>query len=134
MPLDTSLWVGRNFPPHQITVTKDMLTAFATAVEEADMDEAPPTFPIYLDLSAPEAADRLSSLGIPLLNVLHAEQAFTSHRPIVAGMRLSCRTRLTKLSEKKEGALLFVTFETSFSDEAGVAATMIFTIAVRNTP
>lgn len=66
-------------------------------------------------------------------NVLHAEQGFTSHRPIVAGMTLSCSTTLTALSEKKGGTLLITTFETTFEDADGLVAEMQFTLAVRNT-
>ncbi|WP_424830492.1 FAS1-like dehydratase domain-containing protein [Ruegeria sp.] len=133
MPLDTSGWLEREFPSHRIQVTQDQINAFAAAVGESDLSEGPPTFPVFLDFASPEAARRLQTLGIPLPSVLHAEQGFTSHRPVVAGMDLTCSTKLSGLVEKKGGALLLVTFDTQFEDEAGLVAEMVFTLAVRNT-
>lgn len=131
MLFDTESWQGTEFPAHTVDVTADKIRRFASAIGEEGEDEAPITFPVYLDYARANPNDRLEQLGIPLACILHAEQSFSFERSIIAGMQVDCATRVASVVEKKEGALILLTFVTEFSEIKGFLGTMTLTIAVR---
>jgi acyl dehydratase len=64
---------------------------------------------------------------------MHGEQAFTIHRPIVAGDVLTGRQKVVDVYERKGGALTFVVTETALRDQRGEPVTDLrTTIVVRN--
>src|SRR4051794_34232793 len=104
MPVDQS-FVGRVYPPTPpYRVSREKIAEFADAINDpnpayrdpaaaqalghADV-VAPPTFPIVLTLKAGGEATRDPELGIDYSRVVHGEQRFVHHRPVVAGDVLS---------------------------------------------
>lgn len=105
MAMDAA-FVGRSFPfarPYQVGAEK--LREFAAAVGEAsplchdpeaaraagyDDLVAPPTFAIAVTAAAQEAVIFDPELGLDFSRVVHGDQRFVHHRPIVAGDELHC--------------------------------------------
>jgi acyl dehydratase len=104
MPVDQS-FVGRVYPPTPpYRVSREKIAEFADAINDpnpayrdpaaaqalghADV-VAPPTFAIILTLKAGGEVTRDPELGIDYSRVVHGEQRFVHHRPILAGDVLS---------------------------------------------
>ncbi len=84
---------------------------------------APPTFSVTQILAVPRE-ERESRLGANLdyARVLHGEQEFVYRRLPVAGETLKATLRISKDFEKegkRGGKMRFVTYETTFTDDAG---------------
>lgn len=141
--------IGRCFGPSQVRVDAGRLRFFAKATGETrDLYRstgaacaagyanipAPPTYAFCLGmLDEDEPMGWISELGIDLTRVLHAEQAFTYHRPLCAGDDLTLTRRIIDVQDRKGGALTFVTADTEGRDPADVLVVgMRMTIAVRN--
>jgi acyl dehydratase len=104
MPVDPS-FVGRAYPPTPpYRVSREKIAEFADAISDpnpAYRDPAaaqalghgdvvaPPTFAIVLTLKAGHQVVHDPDLGIDYSRVVHGEQRFVHHRPIVAGDELS---------------------------------------------
>jgi acyl dehydratase len=143
--------VGRSFAPAFAEVTGDGIRRFARAIGEYgavchERDTAiaagfpdvvaPPTYIFVVQFGAMHPADVLGELGIEgdAGKLLHAEQAFDYVRPIHAGDRLRFEEHIADITEKKGGALLFVTIETIVTDATGErVATIRHTEVVRMT-
>ncbi|MBS7697644.1 MULTISPECIES: MaoC family dehydratase N-terminal domain-containing protein [unclassified Chelatococcus] len=141
-----ALQIGRVFRAHTIEVTADAIVAYARAIGETDPIyelsapqrsgdaalPAPPTFLFTLSIAKPRPFDVYEELGIDQTRILHAEQFFRFERLIVAGQRLTFTPRLTGVSEKQHGSLLFVTTTTAVADETGQRVAELGTvIAIR---
>jgi acyl dehydratase len=50
----------------------------------------------------------LADLQVPIAKILHGEQGFVYHQPVVAGDTITVRSRITDIYDKKNGALEFV--------------------------
>ena len=72
----------------------------------------PATPPVFEFLSDPE-------VGIALPKLLHAEQAFTFHRPIRAGETLFTTGTFEELTVKERRGMYLTTFVTRSQDAAG---------------
>jgi acyl dehydratase len=100
MPVDQS-YVGRVYPPTRpYEVGREKIREFAEAINDpnpvyrdpaaaqalgyADVI-APPTFAIVLTLPAGGQVIRDPDFGIDYSRVVHGEQRFVHHRPVVAG-------------------------------------------------
>jgi acyl dehydratase len=141
--------VGMTFPPITATVEPGRLRYFFNTTGEKN--------PVYRDAGTAEAAgyagqpvpptylfclemmdnDRpfefLEALNVDLGRVLHGEQSFTYHAPVVVGDRLTFRSRVTDVADKKGGALTFIGVETEVTNQVGVhVADTRRTIVVRN--
>ncbi|MSR12981.1 MAG: MaoC family dehydratase [Gammaproteobacteria bacterium] len=116
-------FVGYTSPPCTLEVEKGRLRMFAHAIGQTDpvyCDEAaaqargypslpvPPTFLFCLEMDRPDPYGWFDDVGIPLPEVLHAEQAFTYHRMAYAGDRLTFHAEITDIYAKKNGLLEFV--------------------------
>jgi len=100
MPVDQS-FRGRSFPPTRpYEVGRDKIREFADAINDPNpvyRDRAaaqalgypdviaPPTFAIVLTLPAGGEVIRDPEFGLDYSRVVHGEQRFVHHRPIVAG-------------------------------------------------
>ena len=108
--LDRSL-VGREGEPTVVEVERGMIRRFAEALGDPNpnyVDEAaaraagypslvaPPTFPAALAMN--ERFRQSLDLGTRLL--LHSEQHFEYGRPVVAGDRLTLRSRVADVQER----------------------------------
>ena len=140
--------IGRLSEPYTVEVEKGRLRFFAKAIGETDpiyTDEeaahaagyrslpAPPTFAFCLEMERPDPLQDIEALGIEIEKVLHAEQSFTYHAPIVAGDRITFRNRIADIYQKKGGALEFVSQDFSAVNQDGVlVAELQRLLVVRN--
>ncbi|MGY4417898.1 acyl dehydratase [Bradyrhizobium sp. JR6.1] len=94
----------------------------------------PPTYLFCLEMmDAAEPFEFLTALGIDLARVLHGEQRFDYHAPVVIGDTLTFRPRVTSVTEKKGGAMALIVVETAVTNQAGIhVADTSRTIVVRN--
>jgi acyl dehydratase len=75
----------------------------------------------------------LTALGIDLARVLHGEQRFDYHAPVVVGDTLTFRPRVTGVTDKKGGAMTLIVVDTPVTNQRGVhVADVSRTIVVRN--
>lgn len=127
--------VGRTYPaiePYQ--VSREAVRAFADAVRAQDAAArdvaaaqalghadlvAPPTFAIIVAQRAEAAVVADPQAGIDFSRVVHADQRFTHHRPIVAGDELLAQTTVDAVRALGTGAM--VTFRTEITDLEGQA-------------
>ena len=98
---------------------------------------APPVPPTYLFclemMDATVPFEFLTALNIDLARVLHGEQRFDYHAPVVIGDSLTFRPRVTGVSEKKGGAMTLVVVETKVTNQNGVhVADVSRTVVIRN--
>src|ERR1700682_2149911 len=141
--------VGRSFMPITAHVEPGRLRYFCNTLGEsnpvylvvnaarAERDEALPAAPTYLFclemMDAAEPFEFLTALDIDLARVLHGEQRFTYHAPVVVGDTLTFKPRVTGVTEKKGGAMTFIVIETEVINQKGIhVADTSRTVVVRN--
>ncbi|MGY4313872.1 MaoC family dehydratase N-terminal domain-containing protein [Bradyrhizobium sp. JR3.5] len=133
--------VGRSFTPVTARVEPGRLRFFLDTLGETNpvyRDGAaapvPPTYLFCLEMmDAAEPFEFLTALGIDLARVLHGEQRFDYHAPVVIGDTLTFRPRVTSVTEKKGGAMALIVVETAVTNQAGIhVADTSRTIVVRN--
>jgi N-terminal half of MaoC dehydratase len=98
MPIDQSL-VGRVFPPtRSYRVSEEKVREFATATGAAyDGGPAPATFPIVLAFEAMNAF--LDAEQVDLFRIVHGDQRFRYHRPVVPGDVLTATLTVASLRQ-----------------------------------
>jgi acyl dehydratase len=141
--------VGRSFTPVTARVEPGRLRFFLNTLGEQNpvyRDEkaaraagysAPPIPPTYLFclelMDAERPFEFLTELNIDLARVLHGEQRFTYHAPVVVGDTLTFKSRVTGVADKKGGAMTMVVVETEVTNQHGAhVADTARTIVVRN--
>lgn len=141
--------VGRSFTPVTARVEPGRLRYFLDTLGERNpvyRDEkaaraqgyaaqpVPPTYLFCLEMMDNERPfEFLTQLNIDLARVLHGEQRFTYHAPVVVGDTLTFTSRVTGVTDKKGGAMTMVVVETEVANQAGVrVADSARTIVVRN--
>ena len=101
----------------------------ARALGHADL-VAPPTFAVVIAQRAEAAAVNDPEVGIDFSRVLHAEERFTHHRPLVAGDEVTATVRIA--SVKSLGGNDMVTTVTEIADAAGApVSTVTSTLLIR---
>ena len=145
MVLDPAL-VGRSYPPSAVyEVGRQKIVEFADAIGAADAVHrdadaaraaghpdviAPPTFAIALTLSAAGVVVEDPDVALDYSRVVHGEQTFRHHRPIVAGDRLVATPHVDSVREA--GGHGMVTTRVEIATEAGEpVATALSTVVVR---
>ncbi|MGH7417550.1 MAG: MaoC family dehydratase N-terminal domain-containing protein [Candidatus Rokuibacteriota bacterium] len=125
--------VGKEYPPFAVTIERGKIKEFARAIGDLNpfyLDDtvgraspwadiiAPPTFAITFRSEATDSGAMLRDLGVDISRVLHGEQEFEIHRPLVPGQTYLCRTRVVDLYEKagRSGPMAFVVRETAITD------------------
>ena len=101
MAVDQSL-VGRTFPPEApYDVTPERVAAFAAATHTpwTETDPAPATFPIVVAFGAMQSLMTDPDVGIELSRVVHGDQKFVTHRPIVVGDQLTAQLTVDSLRQ-----------------------------------
>ena len=141
--------VGREFTTVNARVEPGRLRFFLDTIGE--------TNPLYCDESAAQAAgyaaapvpptylfclemmdatipfEFLTALNIDLARVLHGEQRFDYHAPVVVGDILTFKPRVSAVTEKKGGAMTLIVVDTSVTNQNGVhVADVSRTVVVRN--
>ena len=139
-------YAGRVYPPAEVyEVSREQIRAFAVGIDSPDPAHrdpeaaralgyadvvAPPTFAVILAqrtegqyIDDPEA-------GVDFSRVVHGEERFTHHRPIVAGDRLIPTLHID--IARVTGGHGMITTRVEIADEAGLpVSTVISTIVVR---
>ncbi len=106
-------YVGRSFAyADAFQVGREQVRQFATAIGDAnpfchdpgtaraagyDDVVAPPTFVIAVVAAAQEAVFFDPALGLDFSRVVHGEQRFVHHRPVVAGDALECTVHVDSI-------------------------------------
>jgi acyl dehydratase len=141
--------VGRAFTPVTAHVEPGRLRFFLDTIGETNplyRDESaaraagyaaaavPPTYLFCLEMmDAAEPFEFLTALDIDLARVLHGEQRFDYHAPVVVGDTVTFKPRVTSVTEKKGGAMTLIVVETKVTNQHGVhVADISRTVVVRN--
>src|SRR5512136_17110 len=141
--------VGRSFTPVTAHVEPGRLRFFlnmlgeqnpvyrseqAARAEGYSARPVPPTYLFCLELmDAERPFEFLTELNIDLARVLHGEQRFVYHAPVVVGDTLTFKSRVTGVADKKGGAMTMVVVETEVTNQHGAhVADTARTIVVRN--
>lgn len=117
--MDLSDLVGLTYGPHPLRVTGEAVSDFVAATGD-DLDRwkgaAPPGFiAAALFAVAPELLDQIADRS-----VIHGEQSFTWHRPLMVGSELAVTGTVTRARER--GGVHFVAFEMEAGDDEGTVA------------
>ncbi len=102
--------------------------AAARAAGHADL-VAPPTFPIVVTLNAMGTAVTDPSVGVVWSRVVHGDQRFTYHRPIVAGDELTVSIVIESIKTLAGNDM--ITLRGDIVDAAGVAVGSTWTSLVQ---
>lgn len=133
--------VGRAFKPVTARVESGRLRFFLDTLGETNpvyrngaAAPVPPTYLFCLEMmDAPDPFEFLTALGIDLARVLHGEQRFDYHAPVVVGDTLTFRPSVTSVTDKKGGAMTLIVVDTPVTNQNGVhVADVSRTIVVRN--
>ena len=133
--------VGRAFTPVTARVEPGRLRFFLDTLGETNplyrepaAAPVPPTYLFCLEMmDAAEPFEFLSALGINLADVLHGEQRFDYHAPVVVGDTLTFKPRVTGVTDKKGGAMTLIVVESAVTNQHGIhVADTSRTIVVRN--
>jgi N-terminal half of MaoC dehydratase len=141
--------VGRSFTPVTARVEPGRLRYFLDTLKETNPvyreDEparaqgyaaqpVPPTYLFCLEMmDATTPFEFMTSLDIDIARVLHGEQSFLYHAPVVVGDTLTFKPRVASVTDKKGGAMTLIVVETPVTNQHGVVvAETSRTIVVRN--
>jgi acyl dehydratase len=121
MPVDETL-AGRTFPPTDpYLVTEERVAEFAAATGTPwDGGPAPVTFPIVVAFRAMTDLMEDPSVGIALHRVVHGEQRFTYHRPVVPGDELTAELTVDSLRQMGGADIIGTRSEITDTDGAPV--------------
>lgn len=143
MAVDTT-FAGRTYPPSPVyEVGREKIAEFAAAVGSDDPAHrevaaaralghpdvvAPPTFAVVVAqrCEAQYVADPAS--GIDFDRVVHGEERFVHHRPIVAGDRLVCTLHVDSVRVRSGHGM--VTTRVEIADEAGEPVSTVTSMLV----
>jgi acyl dehydratase len=131
VPLDAS-FAGRSWPPRSYEVGREKVREFALAVGAQDPVHtdpeaaraaghadvvAPPTFPVVFTWSATREVVDDPALGLDFSRVVHRDQSFELHRPVVAGDVLTTVVTVDEIRELAGNDV--VTFRCDVTDPDG---------------
>jgi len=120
--------VGRTFVgTNSFVVTQESITEFALAIGEPDFGVAPPTYSIKVTLAESEAL--LKESGLDWSRVVHGDQRFEIHRPIVAGDSLICSSTIE--SARVVAGNEIVTVRSDLHNQSELVASSWSTLVVR---
>ena len=87
--------IGRTFHGAEpVTIGAEDIANFAAVIGESDVSVAPPTFSIRITLEQSQGILSDPTIGLDWSRVLHGDQKFKIHRPIVAGDVLHCSSTI----------------------------------------
>lgn len=115
MPLNHHL-VGKSYPARSFAVEEERASMFTAAVGDDDALVSP-TFPTAAEFLALAQLTDDPDLGLDFIRVVHTEQVYEWHRPLVVGDVLSVAPRITGVRAK--GGHEFLAVETEMRDPDG---------------
>jgi hypothetical protein len=122
--------VGRTFTGAElVSVTQSEITAFAIAIGEANFSVAPPTFSICITLAQSQSLLSDPNVGLDWNRVVHGDQKFLIHRPIVAGDKLLCSSTIENYKVMAGNEI--VTVRSDLHDGAELVLSTWSTLVVR---
>jgi acyl dehydratase len=141
--------IGRNLTPVHASVEPGRLRYFFDTLGERNpvyRDAAaakaagyaaipiPPTYLFCLEMMDAEKPFEFFELfNVDIGRVLHGEQHFTYHAPVVVGDTLTFNSQVTDVVDKKDGALTIVNVTTDVINQYGKrVAEAVRTIVIRN--
>ncbi|MES2490953.1 MAG: MaoC family dehydratase N-terminal domain-containing protein [Pseudomonadota bacterium] len=141
-------FIGHTLPESVLDIERGRLKFFAKAIGETNpvyFDEsaahaagyvdlpAPPTFLFSADLDSGGLEQMLQMLKVDMNRVLHGEQEFSYSRIICAGERITVRSKIADIYDKKNGALEFVVKQSqAFDVKDEVVAELRCVLVIRN--
>ena len=147
MALDSS-FVGRSFSPEEpYAVGIEKIREFATAIGDDNPIShltaaaraaghravvAPPTFAIAVVAGAQDAVIHDPALGLDFSRVVHGDQGFVHHRPILAGDVLTCTVYVDAIRALGSNDVLTLRAELIDADGAAVT-TAVSSLVARGT-
>jgi acyl dehydratase len=118
-PLVSRDLIGRQSDEVLVEIERGAIRKFAEAVGDTTQaclrgELAPPTFPTTIRIPIP-------GVTLDLARVLHGSQEYRFQRPVRAGDRLRCRSRLTDVYQRdgRLGAMTFLIIELEGRAENG---------------
>ncbi len=123
--------VGTELGGTSMIVERGKIREFAKAIlddnpaYESDDPAAPPTYSMTIAHWPPPKGGQgagLSKLGLDMMRILHAGQEYEYLGEIKVGDTLTTRSRISDVYEKegkRGGTMLFVTSETTFTNQRG---------------
>ena len=129
--------VGFTTAPTTVAVEPWRVRLFCQAIGETDPrawapgTPLPPTFLKALEAEHCSSAALMRTLGVPLRGVLHAEQRMDHLAPVQIGDEVEICREITRLYDKKDGALTFIVIESRFSVAGRPVATATQTVLSR---
>lgn len=140
--------IGKVFPNTTAEVEKGRLRFFAKAIGESNpiySDECaanaagysslpiPLTFLFSLKMDVPNPFKNYEDIGAPLEKILHANQSFIYHQPVVAGDTVTFESCVLDIFDKKGGELEFLIEKTRVINQFGDhVADLKTTLVLRN--
>lgn len=122
--------VGRTFTGAElVSVTQSEITAFALAIGETDFSVAPPTFSVRITLTQSQSLLSDPDVGLDWSRVVHGDQKFQIHRPIVAGDQLRCSSTIENYKVMAGNEI--VTVRSDLHDEKELVLSTWSTLVVR---
>jgi acyl dehydratase len=98
-------------------VYRDPLAAKAAGFSATPI---PPTYLFCLEMMDTENPfEMLEALNIDLRKILHGEQKFVYHRPVVVGDTVTFKSEVTDVVQKKGGAMTLITVVTRVTNQTG---------------
>ena len=67
---------------------------------------------------------------MPIAKILHGEQSFVYHQPVVAGDTITVRSRIDDIYDKKNGALEFIVKSARATNQRGEHVADLKTVIV----
>ncbi|MBM7770387.1 acyl dehydratase [Actinokineospora baliensis] len=132
MALEQS-FVGREYPPDVVyEVGREKIREFAEAIGDSRPEYvdagaaralgyadvvAPPTFTTIVNLASINRIVNDPELGLDYSRMVHGDQSFTHHNPVVAGDRLAVTTTVESISRRAGND--FITLKAEIRTEAG---------------
>ena len=142
--------IGRSFAPTHARVEPGRLHYFLNtlgetnpvfrdpAVAEAAGFAAPPIPPTYLFclemMDAGNSFEMFEELGVDIRRVLHGEQKFVYHAPVVVGDELTLQSTVTGVTHKKRGAMTLLDVTTRIVNQHGEHVADATRVAVIRNP
>ena len=127
-------WIGYQLKPSELLIERGRLQFFARSIGETDPIytdlaaaraagypdlPAPPTFDFAAELESGAVTSLLETLELPIQKILHGEQGFTYLKPVCAGERVTVRSKIADIYDKKGGALEFVLKSSEVRNSSG---------------